>query len=952
MQLLHRRNKLLLACFLLFTVHVLLLQAYGFSKCVLIFRETAGANCTGQDILNLTTAVYRLPNITSWLDASFNKIETLEMGAFCHMDRLLELRLANNKIHAIQEGAFQHLEGLHFLDLSSNLILSLDHLDLTELLGLRVLQISNNYITSTEASSLKPLARLQELDLSFNSISKFAVVAQAILGLTELSTLHLQSNQISDLSSGSHLTLLPMLQHLNLAKNNITFLDLSNYMLPNLQSLDLTRNNMSGVNTSSFLNVKSLVKVVFDENPLKISQILDFPLTNLTALHWSSMRPALGQDMYSACQLLRTLPRLTLLDIEHSKIQSRDLHLIGNCSNPTTLDLSTSPLGYLRRNSFASLWSLENIHLSKCKLKQIQPGAFTNLSRLRTLILERNLFEELEELIFKELKNLHYLDLSKNFLTRLNPKTFFGLTKLKKLILWNCKLVTVPRKTFMYVTSLTVLDLCSNSLIMIDDLIFEKLKKLEILLLAGNRISSIKPQGFLGLSCLRYLSLSHNNLYKLDPDRFRFLRALSRLDLSKNQLTWWSKYQKPSPFKELRSLKHLDLSYQDKSRPEGVSIQLFEGLESLEILNLQGNPSIFFQNISLHPLINLTQLDLSDMYPGGIFNFRSDLLQNTRKLRHLKLNSNSLKDLPENAFVSLASLESLSLRDNTLTNISETLVGNLTALTYLDVNMNPLLCACENYWFQNWSTVNPHVQVPLIRSIRCFGRFEGAINFTEQDLSFCNNDIAMVIFLCTFTVTLATMLVTILTVKFRWVLIYSYCMMRAWCETKFRKEARPHHLYDAFVSCCAEDEGWVMENVLFHLEEKGPQKYRLCFKPRDFLPGELYIDSVQNAINNSRKTLCVVSSGYLNSDWCRLEIEMACSRMFYQHEDVLIVVFLEYIPNYRLSTYHRLRKLLRNHSYITWPEDPTQEEPFWMKLQAELNSGENRAHAMQLGITD
>ncbi|XP_069493272.1 toll-like receptor 13 [Ambystoma mexicanum] len=951
MQSLNRNSNCLLACFLLVTVHILLLEAYGFSKCVLVFRETVGANCTGQNIIKLTTAIHRLPNRTSWLDASFNNIETLEKGVFSHLDRLLELRLANNKIHVIQKGAFQHLEGLHFLDLSSNLILSLDHLDLTELLGLRVLHISKNDIASLQESSLKPLVSLQELDISFNVISKFSDVAQAIQGLLELSTLNLQSNHISDLSTDQNVTLLPKLQRLNLSKNNITFFDLSNYMLPNLQFLDLTRNNMTAVNVSSFLNVHNLEEVVFDENPLKISQILQFPQTNLTAFHWSSMHPPLGEDMHSTCQLLRALPRLTILDIEHSKIASHNLNFIGKCSNLQTLDLSTSHFATLGKNAFKSFESLEALYLSKCNIKQIDAGAFSNLSDLHTLVLERNQINDLVAFVFRELKNLQHLDLSKNYLTHLTPKGFLGLPKLKNLTLCNCKLASLARDTFTYVRNLNILDLSSNSLTVINQRTFQKIYRLEILLLAGNKISSIKPQGFRGLSSLRYLSLAHNRLYKLDPQRFQYLRALTRLDLSKNKLTW-NKFQMPSPFKELRSLKQLDLSYQETNEPIGGMTHFFEGLQNLEILNLRGNPSILLKNISLHPLVNITELDISDLYPYGLLHFSSDLLKDTRKLRYLKLESNSIKDLPEDAFINLASLESLSLRDNTLTNISETLVANLTALTYLDVNMNPLLCACENYWFQNWSIANPSVQVPLIRSIRCFGSFEGAINFTEQDLSFCNNDIAMVIFLCTFTVTLATMLVTILTVKLRWVLIYSYCMMRAWCETKFRKEARPHHLYDAFVSCCAEDEGWVMENVLFHLEEKGPQKYRLCFKPRDFLPGEFYIDSVQNAINSSRKTLCVVSSRYLNSDWCRLEIEMACSRMFYQHEDVLVVVFLENIPNYRLSTYHRLRKLLRNHSYITWPEDPTQEESFWMKLQAELNSGEDQEYAMQLGITD
>lgn len=950
MQTPHPKINLLLSLALSVAVQALLLEAYGFSKCIFNNTDATGANCTRYGIVNLTAAIDQLPNRTSWLDASHNSIRKLEVETFSHLSSLQRLSLASNQIGEIQEGAFRHLEGLNFLDLSNNRIHSLDPLYFAELQSLQVLQISYNNIYSLQTNSLKPFVSLQELDLSFNLISNFWLVAEAIQGLTKLSTLHLACNGIYDLKAGQNLTHLPNIQHLSFAKNNINILDFTSYVMPSLRYLDVTRNNMTAVNASSFHNVPNLVEVAFDENPLHISQIYGFPLTNLTALHWSSMRPAFGEDISAACQLLQTLPNLNLLDIQHSKIRSHDLNFIGNCTNSTIINLSTSSLGKLEKNAFQSFRFLETLYLNKCKLTQIATGAFDNLKYLRTLVIERNRLKELEKLVFRPLKRLKNLDLSKNFLTLINPKVFLGLSELKNMTLRNCKIVIVTRDTFMYVRKLVFLDLSSNSLNVIKERTFEKLNKLEILLLTGNRISSVTTQGFKGLHSLRYLSLSRNHIYKLDPDRFRYLRGLSGLDLSMNKLTSWNKFQNPSPFQELRSLKLLDLSLQEKSDQFSISNQLFIGLQSLEILNLHGNPSMLFQNLSLHPLGNLTELDLSDMYPSGLFRFSSDLLQSTRKLKYLKLDSNSFNDLPEDAFANLDSLEILSLRDNTLTNISEKLVGNLTALTYLDVYMNPLLCSCENVWFQNWSTSNPHVQVPLIQSFSCFGKFEDTISFTEQDLSFCNNDIPMILFLCTFTITLLTMIASILTVKLRWVLIYSYCMLRAWCEKKFHKEVRAHQ-FDAFVSCCAEDEPWVMENLLLNLETLGPRTYRLCFKPRDFLPGEFYIDSLQDAINNSRKTLCVVSSEYLNSDWCRLEIEMACSRMFYQHEDVLIVVFLEDIPNYRLSTYHRLRRLLRNHAYITWPEDPAQAEPFWVKLRAELDSGVTREQDMQLGIT-
>ena len=60
--------------------------------------------------------------------------------------------------------------------------------------------------------------------------------------------------------------------------------------------------------------------------------------------------------------------------------------------------------------------------------------------------------------------------------------------------------------------------------------------------------------------------------------------------------------------------------------------------------------------------------------------------------------------------------------------------------------------------------------------------------------------------------------------------------------------------------------------------------------------------------------------------------------MFYEHEDVIILIFLEEIPNYKLSSYHRLRKLVNRQTFITWP-DSAQERPlFWARIRNALGN--------------
>ncbi|XP_029441516.1 LOW QUALITY PROTEIN: toll-like receptor 13 [Rhinatrema bivittatum] len=896
----HIRCYLVAPWALLVTLWAPLLDAYGFSKCLLADKNPDYADCAGHGVANLTTAIWNLPNGTRWLNASQNRVASLEAGVFTHLPDLQELKLSNNWIESLTGGAFRGLGNLSFLDLSFNRLSSLAPSAFVELSSLRVLDVSNNKIVYLLAGPWRTFLWLRKIDLSYNGLSDFGVVAQAFRDLPSLSELDLSSNRISHLCPAEHPVSLQALQSLNLRGNVLSVLDLTHCSLPGLRTLNLTRNNMSEVNVTSFLSTPSLMDIAFDENSLNISQLLGSPLPNLTALHWSSMRPALHKDASVACQLFQTLPRLTLLDIKHSKFSGSGLEAIGNCTNLTTLYLSTSPLQRLTQNEFWSFRSLQTLFLNKCKLKEVYNSTWSRLRSLQTLVLERNKLSYLKNDLFRPLRSLRYLDLSKNYLTFFNQDAFRGQSNLRYLLLRGCKIVTLNRDSFTYIKHLQLLDIQDNSLSFIKTNTFQKLKQLKTLLLSGNRILTIQKHGFKGLSSLRHLALARNCIYKLTNDTFRYLKLLMLLDLSGNQLMTHNKFQAPTPFLHLQSLNELDMSSQTQMNPMSAPSRLFEGLENLSMLRLSDNPSIFFYNLSLDPLINLSELDMSNIYPvrKSALHFMPKMFKGLRQLRRLKLDSSEVKDLLEDTFVHLTSLESLSLRYNELRNISRKLVENLTSLVYFDIYMNPLLCSCENYWFQNWSTSSLQVQIPLLRAYNCFGQGVTDINFTELDMTFCAFDIGMVLFISTFLVTSLTLIASLLAAKLRWTLRYGYYMFRAWWWGKLSEDNKTYQ-YDAFVSCCSGDESWVVEKLLPHLERQSSHRYRLCFSHRDFVPGHFYIDSVQKAIANSRKTLCVVSRMYLESEWCQMEVELASSRIFYEQNDVLIVVFLEEVPNYR-----------------------------------------------------
>ncbi|KAM8927746.1 uncharacterized protein RCH25_008019 [Pelodytes ibericus] len=916
---------------------ITLIKAYGYPNCYLAYNNAEYADCVGRKVMHLPLSIQHLPNQTRWLNISQNEIRTVEHNVFSHLPNLLELQLSKNKINTIQTQAFNRLNNLHVLDLSYNAIDSLDNLDLASLTSLRIFHVNHNKICAILNESLLYLTALEELDLSSNCISNFRIVARAVEHLTTFYRFNLSSNSITSLSNEQSLIVLPYLQYLNLCNNSIFILDLIYYFMPNLTELNVLRNQMYDVNGSSFLNVPNLSNINFDENPLNISNLLGSHLPNLAEFHWSSMRPALQNDLLPACQFFQTLPALRWLDIKHCKIKNSKLEVIGQCTNLTTLILSTTAIIRLVKNDLQSFKQLEVLYLDKCKINEIQGSAWTGLESLHTLILQRNRLSVLQMNMFSPLVKLQVLDLSKNPVIHIARDAFNGLHRLKVLSLKSCKIAEITSFIFKQVFSLRELDIRDNILSVIKAKSFDKLYLLQTLLLSGNKISSVKKYGLHGLRLLKHLSLADNLLYVVTNFTFCHLKSLVSLNLSQNHLGSFQKYQSPNPFLHLKDLESLDLSYQNQRFEVSIPKTYFEGLQSLKHLNLRGNPSLFLKNMTLSRLRNLTELDLSELYPWSDLSERlkPELFQNLTQLRVLRLEKNEIRDLSGRTFAQLPLLENLSLKNNKLGNISKNLLRNMSHLRFFDVYMNPLSCSCDNYWFQNWSEFNIKVQVPFVQSYNCFGQIASDVNFLSYDLSFCGTDISVFFFIGSFLATLSLMTVSLLISKGKWSILYGYYMLRVWFQCKIQKQERLYQ-YDAYVCYCPDDEQWVIEHLLLQLESQGQPKYKLCFKPRDFIPGCYHIDNIQDAISSSRKTLCVVSRRFLANDSCKMEMEMACSRVFYQKEDVLVMVFLEDIPDYKLSAYHKLRKLIKQNMYIDWPDDPQGEELFWFKLRKAL----------------
>nr|UZH24401.1 TLR23f [Mugilogobius chulae] len=235
-----------------------------------------------------------------------------------------------------------------------------------------------------------------------------------------------------------------------------------------------------------------------------------------------------------------------------------------------------------------------------------------------------------------------------------------------------------------------------------------------------------------------------------------------------------------------------------------------------------------------------------------------------------------------------------------------------------------------------WAIKNKQVQVANAFQYRCSsplaldGHF--LLDFKVQS---CWEDISFLCFMSSSALVLLTLLSSFTYHFMRWQLVYGFYLLQAFLYDSKKKRQGCRHVYDAFVSYNVHDEEWVYGELVPELEEQ--QGWKLCLHHRDFQLGKPIIENITDAIYSSRKTLCVISRHYLQSEWCSREIQMASFRLFDEKKDVLILLFLEELSSNQLSPFYRIRKLVRSRTYLSWNQARGNKALFWEKVQRALD---------------
>ncbi|XP_077356035.1 toll-like receptor 1 isoform X2 [Festucalex cinctus] len=457
---------------------------------------------------------------------------------------------------------------------------------------------------------------------------------------------------------------------------------------------------------------------------------------------------------------------------------------------------------------------------------------------------------------------------------------------------------------------------------------------------------------FEGALSWKYFKFSRAGLNGLPCNIIPSLPSLETLDVSDNLLSdilWLPSCSRASAFP---SLKHLLMSKNRLTSLSFISTKMLV-IKHLESLDLSFN-SIRLDERCTWP-VHLIELNLGNNILGnsvfeylspnleriylsktGITAITQENLSRFPKLTHLQLSSNSIQALPEQ--LNAPNLFSLYVDQNAITNLSRQVLEGFPELRVLKAGNNPYICSCDIHWFLTDLNKSWLLDWPLDYLCSTPVKFAGLpLSEYKTSVIACETWLQatvafiVLIFVATTLGLLFNKLDGVWYTKMLWV----------WIRVKRR--GKKHSLllknksfsYHAFISYSHQDANFVSKKLVPTLENAGVS---LCVHERDFVPGDWIIDNIINCVESSYKTLFVLSKHFVQSEWCNYELFFAQHRAINIQQDSLVFILLEPIPTDCLpKKFLRLRRLLRQQTYLEWPKDERKQQVFWASLKSMLH---------------
>uniref|UniRef100_A0A336MDU2 CSON010438 protein n=1 Tax=Culicoides sonorensis TaxID=179676 RepID=A0A336MDU2_CULSO len=586
----------------------------------------------------------------------------------------------------------------------------------------------------------------------------------------------------------------------------------------------------------------------------------------------------------------------------------------------------------LRENTFSKMIALEKLNISKLGVSNVDDKTFSNLTNMTELHLEQN---KLNNFSLDYLpSHLQVLDLSRNNISSISSIDS-NLTNLKVLHLADNKLNNFSLD---YLPShLQVLDLSRNNISSI--YLTKSLDNLIELDLRFNKLETFTLDLENQLVNLEKLQLAHNPLKHLDfksPDVLKLkILDLENVSINNTEFWFWAHQHKNTTVTNLTGTyptcicdleEKLKLKFNNYDAFENYfkniecrvplsefglttlgeftchthkcNVYTTHRIEDLENLNIVYNCSNI-ETMELKTIVWLIEQNMIKNIRGNYFPIVHFLFDDISEIRsfplisyfkfrnnqkvHISASNSRFKEMGPEIIPFNESLVELNLENNLIQEIDVDVLHKFAVMgTKLKLSGNPIICDCS--------------KLKLYQKILCIQYF--ILDFDKMTCSDGtsfdpNRDLCISLWTVLSYIALAILLLVTIVLGFylKYTLeVKVYVYSRGWFPKYFRPESDTAvYNYDAFLSFAEEDGKFVLQ-ILKLLEEDQNPPFKVCYHHRDWKIGEQIDSQIIESVEESRKTIIVLSRHFLASHWANMEFTTAHYKMLEEKSPKILLI--------------------------------------------------------------